>query len=177
MGGNALRVHQQNTGNPIARRSMRTVSISREWSFELLLRLRGRVFPGGAVREGRLRYRDERVWHARGRARVAAVQELMNVVDISGGAVREEKPGGPSRRGCHDYALAPGEAVRKRCTRCGASTMLYVDARSCVCDPCGEIASQTGSERGQSLRSLASSGGNGISIGLEVEDSTFDELA
>lgn len=73
--------------------------ISRKWSFELLLRLCGRVFPGGAVREVRLWYRNECVWHARGRARVAAVQELVYAVDISCGAVREEKSGGPSRPG------------------------------------------------------------------------------
>lgn len=140
------------------------------------LRLCGSVFPCGAVHEGRLWYRDESVWHARGRAQVAAVQELVNVVDISGGAVREEKPGGPSRRGCHDYALAPGEAVRNRCTRGGASTMLYVDARSCVCDPCGEIAFQTGSERGEILRSLESSGGKGIFSGLRCKIAPLTNL-
>lgn len=55
--------------------------------------------------------------------------------------------------------------------------MLYADARSCVCGPCGEIAFQISSERGESLRRLVSSGGKGNSNGLEVEDNPCDELA
>lgn len=51
------------------------------------------------MREGRLRCRDECVGHARGRAQVAAVQEMVILVDISGGAVREETPGRPSHPG------------------------------------------------------------------------------
>lgn len=70
-----------------------------DWSLKLLPHLCGRVFPGEAVREARLRHKDECVEHARGRARVAAVQKMVNGVDIFGGAVREEKTGRPSPPG------------------------------------------------------------------------------
>lgn len=54
--------------------------------------------------------------------------------------------------------------------------MLYADASSCVCGPCGEIAFRIGSERGELLRRLVSSGGKDIYNGLQVEDRTVDEL-